>query len=226
MMKKKRGQVWVETVTYTLIALVLIGAVLAFVRPKLNEMQDKAVIEQTIEVLESINKDIEDVSGEGVGSKRIPEFTMKKGYIEIFTGNTAEDDRLVFTYEKSSSEFSESGKSVRIGNVDVLTTDKGKYNTIKLTLNYANKIDFRDDAGESSTPITIPKSSTTQKISFRNDGKNGLEVVCNSPPDTCSNDCISIPPNCNDGKTYTRDYCVSAVCTHEDIRPKILVKIG
>ena len=40
-MNKKRGQVWVETVIYTLIALALIGTVLAFVKPKVEEMQDK-----------------------------------------------------------------------------------------------------------------------------------------------------------------------------------------
>jgi len=218
-----RGQVWVETVTYTLIALVLIGAVLAFIRPKLNEMQDKAIIEQTIEVLESINKDVEDVSGEGVGSKRIPEFTMKKGYIEIFTGPTPKEDSIVFTYEKSSSEFSEPGKLVRIGNVFINTIDKGKYNTIKIYLNYTYKVDFKaEDSSASGDVITIPRSSTTQKISFRNDGKNSLlppNGACGAAPTYVCAD---------DGLIYTRDYCniPTLICQHEDIRPKILVKIG
>ena len=45
---KKNGQVWVETVIYTLIAFSLIAAVLAFVKPKIDELQDKAIIEQSI----------------------------------------------------------------------------------------------------------------------------------------------------------------------------------
>jgi uncharacterized protein (UPF0333 family) len=37
--KNKRGQIWVETVVYTLIALVMIGLVLAFAKPKIEELQ-------------------------------------------------------------------------------------------------------------------------------------------------------------------------------------------
>ena len=44
----KRGQVWVETVIYTLIALVMIGLVLSFVQPKIMELQDKATLQQSI----------------------------------------------------------------------------------------------------------------------------------------------------------------------------------
>jgi len=43
---KKKGQVWIETVTYTLIAFVLIGLILAFVKPKIDELQDKALIDR------------------------------------------------------------------------------------------------------------------------------------------------------------------------------------
>ena len=39
----KKAQVWIETVIYTLIALALIGTVLAFVKPKIQEIQDKIV---------------------------------------------------------------------------------------------------------------------------------------------------------------------------------------
>ena len=42
----KHGQVWVETVIYTLIAFALIGTVLTFVKPKIEEMQDSAIISQ------------------------------------------------------------------------------------------------------------------------------------------------------------------------------------
>ena len=38
------GQVWVETVTYTLIAIVMIGLVLSFAKPKIEELQDKTII--------------------------------------------------------------------------------------------------------------------------------------------------------------------------------------
>ena len=40
-MKFHKGQVWVETVLYTLIGLALIGVVLAIITPKINETRDK-----------------------------------------------------------------------------------------------------------------------------------------------------------------------------------------
>ena len=70
MRMEKKGQVWVETVIYTLIAFVMIGAVLAFVRPKIEEFQDKAVVEQTISALEDINSVILAVVQGGTGNKR------------------------------------------------------------------------------------------------------------------------------------------------------------
>ena len=51
---KKRGQIWVETVIYTLIALVMIGTILAFALPKISEIQDKSTIEQSIIVIKDI----------------------------------------------------------------------------------------------------------------------------------------------------------------------------
>ena len=40
-MKLKRGQVWVETVIYTLIGLAIIGVVMAAALPKINERKDE-----------------------------------------------------------------------------------------------------------------------------------------------------------------------------------------
>ena len=52
---KKKAQVWIETVTYTMIALVMIGLVLAFAKPKIEELQDKTIIEQSIKILNEFN---------------------------------------------------------------------------------------------------------------------------------------------------------------------------
>ena len=81
--RSKKAQVWIETVIYTLIALVLIGAVLAFVKPKLQELQDKAIIDQTVQVMEGIDAKIHSVVQGGAGNKRIIELQLKKGAIKI-----------------------------------------------------------------------------------------------------------------------------------------------
>ena len=55
-MRNKKGQVWIETVLYTLIGISLIGLVLAFVTPKINEAKDRAVVEQTINSLSTFDE--------------------------------------------------------------------------------------------------------------------------------------------------------------------------
>ena len=56
--RPKRSQVWVETVIYTLIGLAVIGILLAAAKPKIDEMRDKLVVEQTIDSMNSIDEKI------------------------------------------------------------------------------------------------------------------------------------------------------------------------
>ena len=81
---KKGGQVWIETVIYTLIAFGLIAAVLAFVKPKIDEAQDKAVIEQSISMVKAVDSLIRETIQGGAGNKRILEISIKKGSLSHF----------------------------------------------------------------------------------------------------------------------------------------------
>ncbi len=137
MNKKKRGQVWVETVTYTLIALVLIGLVLAFIKPKIDELQDKALIEQSINLLKQVDSVVSEVYQDGVGNKRLLEMSLSKGDLTINSTN----DTIVFLF-KGSYMYSEPGQSYSEGGFNITTTQKGneydvlvekKYNNLNLT---------------------------------------------------------------------------------------------
>ncbi|MDP7521120.1 MAG: hypothetical protein QF567_02715, partial [Candidatus Pacearchaeota archaeon] len=119
----KRGQVWVETVIYTLIAFVMIGAVLAFIKPKIEEIRDKALIEQTIEVIESINFGIIELGGEG--NKRIIELGIKKGILKI----DGENNLIIFEIE-SRHVYSQPGEDIYIGNIIANTKKRGTFNTV------------------------------------------------------------------------------------------------
>tara|TARA_Y100000034_G_scaffold122656_1_gene168392 strand:+ start:1083 stop:1601 length:519 start_codon:yes stop_codon:yes gene_type:complete len=158
----KRGQVWVETVIYTLIAFVMIGAVLAFVKPNIEELRDKALIEQTIEVIEDINSRIIELGGEG--NKRIIELGIKKGILTI----DGKNDLIVFEIE-SRLIYSQPGEDIYMGNIIANTKKRGTFNTVTLTSNYSeynltyNKVDKLK---------TITKASTPYKLSISNIGEN------------------------------------------------------
>ena len=113
-----RGQIWVETVIYTLIALTMMGAVLAFAIPKIEEIQDKSVIDQSINAVKDINNVILSVVQGGAGNKRVIETNIKKGSLII----DGEYDKITFEME-TNYVYSEQGQVVNIGNIKAVTED-------------------------------------------------------------------------------------------------------
>lgn len=162
MLIKKKGQVWIETVTYTLVAFVLIGLVLAFAKPKIEESQDKAILEQTIKVFKQIDATIQEVTEEGIGNKRKIEFSMKKG--DFIINSTT--DTLIFILE-GSHMFSEPGKVHEEGGIRANTTEYGKEYHVTLEKIYTDiNITYTD--GEEDKKI--PKAATAYNVFITNKG--------------------------------------------------------
>lgn len=171
MHKQKKGQVWIETVTYTLVAFVLIGLVLAYAKPKIEELQDQAIIEQSIKMIKQVDSTIQEISEEGVGNKRKIEFTLKKGEFEI----NAVNDSLIFYLNEGSYMFSQPGQEYTEAGLKILTEEQGKnynvriekeYETLNLT--YGGKEEVKKVL-KGATPYTMyitNKGGTDKNIDF------------------------------------------------------------
>jgi len=173
---EKRGQVWVETVVYTLIAFALIGLVLAFVKPKIEELQDKAIIEQTIQMMEDINYQIDSIR-DVPGNRRSVELMIKKGTLTIDGGA----NRILFEIE-SRYVYSEFEKEVSAGGSEIITAktiEKGKYNDITLSMNFEGDFDLTYDGGE--TVKLLNSGPTAHKLFIENNGvpPGGTELNIN-----------------------------------------------
>jgi type II secretory pathway pseudopilin PulG len=170
MWKQKRGQVWIETVTYTLIAFVLIGLVLGFARPKIQEVQDQAVIGQAIQIMKDIDGIIQEISENGEGNKRKVELEIKKGELTI---NSSAD--ILSFFIEGNHMYSEPNVTYNEGSVSILTLEKGKYYQTTIKKEYTDSdIRFRDSEivkklPQASTPYTIfitNKGGVNQVIDF------------------------------------------------------------
>lgn len=159
----KRGQVWVETVIYTLIAIVLIGLVLTFVKPKISEIQDKVIIQQSISMLNNINNELTELSDGGAGNKRKLEISIKKGSLTIDSTN----NEIIFNIE-SYYQFSEPGTPVNYG--DILVYDKvfNNLNLINMTMDYNSKYNITYEGAK--TEKTLTQSSTPYTLYISNNG--------------------------------------------------------
>lgn len=166
----KKAQVWIETVTYTLVAFILIGLVLSFAKPKIEEFQDEAIIKQSINMLKEIDYIINEVYDSGAGNKRKLELSIKKGDLEI----NSLADSIVFTLE-GRFMYSEPGQEYKEGSLNILTTELGTNYEIRIEKVYNNlNITYFDKEenktlGKSSTPHILfisNKGGTNQQIDF------------------------------------------------------------
>ncbi len=162
----KSGQVWIETVLYTLIAFAMIGIVLAYAKPEIQKIQDKRIIEDSVQMLTIIEKGMREIK-QVPGNQRTPTITIKKGSLEIDGAN----DVLVFRME-SEYAYTEPGKDVELveGNIISHTKKLGDINEIKLTSNYSDKYDIKYK-GEDQSKL-LNKASTPYKIVISNEGQS------------------------------------------------------
>jgi len=164
-MIKKRGQVWIETVIYTLVAFALIAAVLAFVKPKIDELQDQAIIDQSVGLVKEIDNTIREIVQGGAGNKRKLEVSIKEGLL-IFGGDT---ESISFELE-STYIYSEIGKEIQEGNLIILTEERGSGYLVTISRQYDNyEIYFGGDADASKT---LSKAATSYNIFISNNGKD------------------------------------------------------
>ena len=168
-MKERKGQIWIETVLYTLIGLALIGLVLAFITPKINESKDRAVIEQSIGLLNLIDDKINIIISGAPGNTRNIDITLKKG--DLYFNSTA--DKITIVLDDITEPLTQEGTDVDIGRIKARSSKTQKANNITLTLDYSDTADIGYFEGSSITPVPNKKftiSSTPYKFSFANKG--------------------------------------------------------
>jgi len=167
---KKRGQIWVETVIYTLIAFAMIGLVLAFAKPEIERIQDKAIIEQSIQVMEDIDITITELVQGGSGNKRLIELKIKEGVLKIDSGN----DKILFELEGKHT-YSEPGVEITEGNLKIYTKQQGKLNFVNITRNYSGTYNITYDGTDDLKSIS--KAPTPYNILISNNGKDASEKI-------------------------------------------------
>jgi type II secretory pathway pseudopilin PulG len=179
MKSKKRGQVWVETVIYTLIGLALIGIILAIISPRITEARDRITVEQTIDSLSVIDETINVLIDKGPGNVRqIEEFKMRRGELLIDTNG----NNIAFVLNDLKKPYSEPGVLVKIGPVSVLSEEGAKYNPVTLKLDYEGIADITYSGIDLAEPrkfvaATIPYRFTLKNLGPPEDPADGTLFI-------------------------------------------------
>jgi hypothetical protein len=159
----KRGQVWIETVIYTLIGLAVIGILLAVSKPKIEQMKDRIVIEQTIKSLNEVSTRIYDVQI-ATGNKRILDLKISRG---LFYINSSED-KIGWILE-SNYKYSQLGREVNLGNM-IIKTKEGSPYIVEISMDYS-PVNLTYDGKEVYS--SFEGSPSAYKMSIENLGRYG-----------------------------------------------------
>jgi len=157
----KRGQVWVETVTYTLIGLTIIGLLIAGIRPQIEKAQDKTLINQIKTSMEEINQKINEIRVIP-GNQRKIILHIDKGAVTI----DAENDLIIWKM-MSSYEYSEPNLNITEGNLNITTIDGNPWEII-FKLPFTSNITY--DGSDVSRELR--ETSTSYNLIIKNEGQN------------------------------------------------------
>ena len=193
-MKNKKAQIWVETVIYTLIGLVLIGTVLAFATPVIQKQQDKSTIDRTVSAMSEIDNAITNVKNAGISNARVIDFLISEGSFTI----DGEDDTIFFQIDESSYAFSEVRTTVDISgtNIRSRTVEQGNKFGVTLSLNYDGKLNITYNGKDKIT--TLGASPNPYRLIIENGGKPLSVTGCTEDVDCGSNyECTTSGVNMN-----------------------------
>ena len=172
-MVKRNGQIWIETVIYTLIGLALIGIILAIITPKINESKDRIMIEQATGALNNFGEKIREVLDRPIGNKRVvEEFFMRRGEFWI----DGENERIAFLFDDIDNPYSEPNESIKSGWVSILTHHRQKNFNVELSLDYQNITDIQydgDDLLKQFGPASVPYAFSVESLG------NGTDRIVN-----------------------------------------------
>ncbi len=178
LIKKNKAQIWIETVIYTLIGLVLIGMVLAVAKPAIEKQKDQKIIEYTITELNELDEKIDEVKIGGTGNARAYNFIVKKGSLII----DPENDTIEFVIPDSTYAASEEESnrivSIPTSNLKIRTQKLGKGYKISIWRDYSpSNINITYNGKEDKKTFSI--APTAYSLMIENAGRAGQDSFLN-----------------------------------------------
>jgi len=157
----RKSQIWVETMIYLLIGLAIITLVLAFALPKINQMKDKTIVDQSINMMNSLDAKIVEVQERGVGNVRNIDLNLNNGKVVI----DYKESTITYNLDESSYKYSEPNLPVMIDRMQVLTTPlTEKVYRVSIMLNYSSSANLTGNGYS----LVLEKAPTPYKLKVNN----------------------------------------------------------
>lgn len=174
---EKKAQIWIETVIYTLIGLILIGMVLAVAKPAINKMKDQNVVKDTITSMNEIDNQIDEVKNGGTSSAKKTFFLITKG--ELIIDGKSDKIRFVIddiSYAASEAETVSRNVSIPTSNLKIQTQKLGKGYRVEIWRDFSSdNIDIQFD-GDIDKQKTFNLAPTPYVLMVENLGREAVTL--------------------------------------------------
>ncbi len=168
--KKKFGQVWVETVIYTLIGLLMVALVLYYAKPTIEKVQDQSILQQSFQMLGQVDSTILGVRSSS--EQKNLKIWIKKGQLQI-DGREGEE-KIIFEME-SKYQYSGEGVNSSEGGINYTTVKKNDLNLVTLMLDYNGRYNLTIDGVDKLR--TLSQAPTPYSFLIKNNGKNPAGIT-------------------------------------------------
>ncbi|MBN2422193.1 hypothetical protein JXB41_03115 [Candidatus Woesearchaeota archaeon] len=169
---KRKSQVWVSAILYTLVATIALVLILEAGIPILERLKDTTTFSKTKDALLNLDEHINEVASEGEGAQRIVNLEIKEGKLIIAENQInwefETDNRIVDP--RTSQRF---GNLIITSNANVQTTETDEIYILKTTIeddSFSAKI---NKIGTESSWQEINTSGLIDSISFNDNELNG-----------------------------------------------------
>ncbi len=119
-MFNKKGDIWVSTVIYIALSIIVLTIVLVAALPVIHKLKDRNVTIQTKNILIQIDKNIREIVSSGPGSKRV----LSPVIIDAGILNFDIDNSVINWTLKTTDDSAESGILRQEGNVFVIVNQR------------------------------------------------------------------------------------------------------
>ncbi len=154
-MKMKKGAIWVSTVLYVLISLTILSVVFSVVKPKIDEARDRAIVEQSIIMLNDLDNAVK-LASQSTGTQLKREVKISNGDLFFNTRNGM--NNVTFILKQTNLKYSEIDSEITSGNLAILTKksaqESGKYDLyITLKIDISGKEIYSEISQLSPSPF-------------------------------------------------------------------------
>ncbi|MEM4397302.1 MAG: hypothetical protein QW757_01600 [Candidatus Woesearchaeota archaeon] len=174
---KKKSQIWVSVIIYTLVSVLALTIVLNTGMPIINELRERASFNKIKDNMLFLDNTINDISKQAEGSQQNVFFDVKEGEIYF------KDDSLIWEIE-TSNNILKSKTSEKIGNLIITNSN---VQTIEYDSYYIFKNRIKNDSFEvkinkinsKENPSTINTSQIISYIKYNDNQIQGFDFFVN-----------------------------------------------